>query len=288
MRGAGLGPAQRVMLLGCVRPSPRLLATAPVEKRDDSFLIGNKGNTVDILRCSNEAELSEAAARFGHLAQVCVAGESNAGKSSLLNHLVGRRVARSSSVAGKTRTIDWICVNDGVVLTDLPGLPTRDGQTRHLWDENFEPLLHAYLGGGADLRAMLFVHDLRWRVSPTVRLFLDTVRDKELPTLLVMSKDDQMESHARRKELLARAKRRLGCTSATLHVHYSSTNETPQGRRSRRQLLRYIESIAQLPPGREPTAHFLASMAARRAGDGDGARQGPTDVPPVAKTPGPE
>lgn len=252
-------------------PSPAA-APAAAPAAEPEYLIQTRGNKVEVARCGTSAELEAAAQRFGHLPQVCFAGESNAGKSSMLNHLVGRDVARSSSVAGKTRTIDWIVVNGRIVLTDLPGLPARDGQTSKLWDTEFEPLYAAYTRLAIDLRAMLFLHDVRWRVSEDVRTFVQSTGlraataasedAQRLPMLLVLTKDDRVPNADARARGVARVKRQLGWEG--VHVHYAATNELPQGRRARRQVLRYLQSFATAPGGREGCAALLDELQRKR------------------------
>lgn len=237
-------------------------AAAPAAAGDGEYLIRSHGNRVHIERCSTLAELDAAAERFGHLPQVCFAGESNAGKSSMLNHLVGQRVTRSSSVAGKTRTIDFIVVNGAVVLTDLPGLPARDGQTTALWDTLFEPLFRAYVESPIDLRAMFFLHDCRWRVSTPIRQFVDEMRAAQIPAVLVLTKDDQVEEPAMRNVHLQKVTKRLDW--AGMHVHYAATNETPNGRKARRQVLRYVQTFAEAG-SREACAEKLEALVRERA-----------------------
>ncbi len=49
-------------------------------------------------------------------------GRSNVGKSSLINLLTGiRRLAKTSGIPGKTRTINHFLINDEWYLVDLPG-----------------------------------------------------------------------------------------------------------------------------------------------------------------------
>jgi GTP-binding protein len=58
------------------------------------------------------------------LSEVAVVGRSNVGKSTLINALLGRRLARTSAAPGKTRLINFYRVRVNTVtlyLADLPG-----------------------------------------------------------------------------------------------------------------------------------------------------------------------
>src|SRR5581483_7853198 len=53
--------------------------------------------------------------------EIAFAGRSNAGKSSALNTLAGRRLAFVSKTPGRTRLINFYGVGERRFLTDLPG-----------------------------------------------------------------------------------------------------------------------------------------------------------------------
>ncbi len=55
------------------------------------------------------------------LPQIAVAGRSNVGKSSLLNWVLQRQLARVAKAPGKTRTLNFFLVNRRLYLVDLPG-----------------------------------------------------------------------------------------------------------------------------------------------------------------------
>ncbi len=57
-----------------------------------------------------------------NLPQVAFIGRSNAGKSSIINSLTGKRdLARTSSFPGRTQEINIFLINDSFYLIDLPG-----------------------------------------------------------------------------------------------------------------------------------------------------------------------
>jgi len=54
--------------------------------------------------------------------KVGVVGYPNTGKSSIINSLVGRKKALTSSIAGFTKGVQWISDNKGLLLYDTPGV----------------------------------------------------------------------------------------------------------------------------------------------------------------------
>ena len=127
----------------------RLSVTARPHLTPDSeqeFLVRNKRNDVQVLSCPSLAVLEQGLLELSAEPHICVAGESNAGKSSLINHLLCKsNLARASSVAGKTKAVDLMLVNQGLVLADLPGLPSRDHQVEFQWERSWRPLVLEYV-----------------------------------------------------------------------------------------------------------------------------------------------
>lgn len=96
------------------------------------------------------------AADFPHdgLPQVAFVGRSNVGKSSLLNKLLGRRIARTSSTPGRTRAVNLFLINRRAYFADLPGY----GYAKAGWADRdaWAALIDVYLRA-ADPRVILLV-----------------------------------------------------------------------------------------------------------------------------------
>jgi GTP-binding protein EngB required for normal cell division len=242
------------------------------EKAEDDFLVRNNRNEVQLLQCPSMAVLRQGLLETSGLPHICVAGESNTGKSSMINHLLKKKLAKASSVAGKTRSVDMMLVNHKLVLTDLPGLPSRDHQVEKIWASTWEPLVLSYVRECEPLRAMLYAHDIRWKVSPQVRSFLSTVQEAGLPVVLVLTKDDKLAleeddrvpEHERRRRLTTSIRKSLDFGG--LHLHYSCESSLASSRRARRSLLRLIEDLVAEEGGREACMQMLDQRAARKQG----------------------
>ncbi|MBN9663789.1 MAG: YihA family ribosome biogenesis GTP-binding protein [Acidobacteria bacterium] len=72
------------------------------------------------------AEFLLSATNAGHfppegMPEVAFLGRSNVGKSTLLNRLLGQKLAFTSSTPGRTQAVNFFRVEDRMVFVDLPG-----------------------------------------------------------------------------------------------------------------------------------------------------------------------
>lgn len=107
-------------------------------------------------------------------AEVCFAGRSNVGKSSLINALTGRKgLARASNTPGRTQEINFFTLGDTRYLVDLPGYGFANAPVAVV--EKWQRLLKKYLSGRVSLRRAFVLIDMRHGVKPV---------DEEIMTLL--------------------------------------------------------------------------------------------------------
>jgi GTPase len=117
---------------------------------------------------------------------VALAGRPNVGKSTLLNGLVGEKVAIESNRPQTTRrAIRGIVTNDDwqLVLVDLPGVQRpRDPLTARMQNRMEREL--------TDSDAVLFMLNGEQRVGPGDRFIADAIRRSKLPTITAVNKVD--------------------------------------------------------------------------------------------------
>ncbi len=92
--------------------------------------------------------------------EVCFAGRSNVGKSSLINAITGRKaLARTSNTPGRTQEINFFTLLESHYLVDLPGYGFANAPKDVV--EKWQRLLKAYLSGRATLRRVFMLIDSR-------------------------------------------------------------------------------------------------------------------------------
>ena len=130
---------------------------------------------------------------------VTVAGFPNAGKSTLLNRLVGEKLAITSPKAQSTRhRIVGIrtAENAQMVILDTPGLlEPRD--TLH------EAMRHAALGAVRDADVLVHVVDATKSVPESFRVAATLDSPPRAPVVLALNKADLIEADARERLLQA-------------------------------------------------------------------------------------
>src|SRR6186997_2822525 len=92
------------------------------------------------------------------LSEVAFVGRSNAGKSSLVNALTGRKsLARGSQTPGATRQVNFFNLAGRLMLVDLPGYgfakPSRSEA------ESWQEMLFSYLPGCSRLSRVALLID---------------------------------------------------------------------------------------------------------------------------------
>lgn len=121
---------------------------------------------------------------------ITIAGRTNAGKSSLLNAIVGEKIASVSSKPQTTRTrITGIRNIDDVQLVffDTPGLHKPVNKLS-------EHMLNTVKESVSDIDAVLFVMDCTKKINEQEINLLKSMNNSKMPVILVLNKIDLLKS----------------------------------------------------------------------------------------------
>lgn len=132
--------------------------------------------------------------------EVCFAGRSNVGKSSLINALTGRKaLARASNTPGRTQEINYFTLGDSHYLVDLPGYGYANAPVAVV--EKWQALLKQYLSGRQTLRRAFVLVDARHGIKPVDEEIMRLLDSAAVTFQCVLTKTDKINADARDRVL---------------------------------------------------------------------------------------
>ncbi|MDG1170491.1 MAG: ribosome biogenesis GTP-binding protein YihA/YsxC [Sulfitobacter sp.] len=132
--------------------------------------------------------------------EVCFAGRSNVGKSSLINALTGMKaLARASNTPGRTQEINFFTAGEGHYLVDLPGYGFANAPVPVV--EKWQRLLKQYLSGRQTLRRAFVLIDARHGVKKVDEEILSLLDSSAVTFQVVLTKADKVKENERAKIL---------------------------------------------------------------------------------------
>lgn len=132
--------------------------------------------------------------------QVAFIGRSNTGKSSLINSILSRDLARSSSNPGKTRLLDIFLVNNQMYFVDLPGYGFANVSKK--MQEHFSKLIDWYLFRSGIFHALVvLVVDAKAGITAFDRAIIDSLREFGISFVIAANKIDKLKQGERTKAL---------------------------------------------------------------------------------------
>ncbi|WP_298974960.1 ribosome biogenesis GTP-binding protein YihA/YsxC [uncultured Roseobacter sp.] len=130
--------------------------------------------------------------------EVCFAGRSNVGKSSLINALTGRKgLARASNTPGRTQEINFFTAGETHYLVDLPGYGFANAPIPVV--EKWQRLLKQYLSGRQTLRRAFVLIDARHGVKKVDEEILSLLDSAAVTFQVVLTKADKVKEAERAK-----------------------------------------------------------------------------------------
>ena len=128
--------------------------------------------------------------------EVCFAGRSNVGKSSLINALTGRKaLARASNTPGRTQEINYFTLGEERYLVDLPGYGYANAPLAKV--EQWQRLLKQYLSGRQTLRRAFVLIDARHGIKAVDEEIMSLLDSAAVTFQCVLTKTDKVKAKDR-------------------------------------------------------------------------------------------
>ncbi len=146
---------------------------------------------------SGKCEFVGAAANikdFSHLpistaAEFAFIGRSNVGKSSLVNTLLRRSIARTSQTPGRTKQINFFLLINLIMIVDMPGYGYAAASKAEI--NRWHNTVAYYLTTRQNLDRLFVLIDSRHGIKIADRQFLDFISQYAIPVQFILTKADK-------------------------------------------------------------------------------------------------
>jgi GTP-binding protein len=177
------------------------------------------------------------------LPEIAFLGRSNVGKSSLINSLVGSKIAKTSSSPGRTQTINFFSIrwagkpSPELIFTDLPGYgyARAPREVSAGWNRFIEP----YLTLRPTLALCIALVDPNIPPQTSDQQLIAFLSSLQRPFLVVATKSDRLSNNQRAKALSALGQAFDGTTIVPISVKSAA---------GRDELWRTIRTAASVSP----------------------------------------
>ena len=162
--------------------------------------------------------------------EVCFAGRSNVGKSSLINALTGQKnLARASNTPGRTQEINYFALgaeDNAAYLVDLPGYGYAKAPLATV--ARWQDLLRQYLAGRVTLARAYVLIDARHGVKPVDHDIMKLLDGAAVSFQVVLTKVDKPKA-AERVRTIEAVKAALARHPAAYPEIIITSSETGEG-----------------------------------------------------------
>ncbi|NOD84332.1 ribosome biogenesis GTP-binding protein YihA/YsxC [Ruegeria sp. HKCCD6119] len=171
--------------------------------------------------------------------EVCFAGRSNVGKSSLINALTGTKgLARASNTPGRTQEINFFTQGPELYLVDLPGYGYANAPVKVV--EKWQKLLKQYLSGRQTLRRAFVLIDSRHGVKPVDDEIMKLLDTSAVTFQCVLTKADKVKAKDREK-VLEKTRAALSKHPAAFPEIVLTSSEKGDGIATLRSIIAHLE-----------------------------------------------
>jgi GTP-binding protein len=171
--------------------------------------------------------------------EVCFAGRSNVGKSSLINALTNRKnLARASNTPGRTQEINFFALGDSRYLVDLPGYGYAEAPVAVV--AKWQALLRNYLSGRPNLRRVFVLIDARHGIKDVDEEILKLMDRSAVTFQVVLTKLDKI-NRTEREAVIAQVQGALAKHVAAYPEVIVTSSEKGEGIETLRAVIATME-----------------------------------------------
>lgn len=134
------------------------------------------------------------------LPEICFAGRSNVGKSSMINRILDRKkLVKVGNTPGKTRLINFFNIDSKYIFTDLPGYgyAAVSKAERASWGK----LIEYYFANRKNLALCVLLLDIRRIPNDDDMKMMEAMKSRNVPLIAVLTKSDKLSNNEKAKQI---------------------------------------------------------------------------------------
>lgn len=175
------------------------------------------------------------------LPEVCFIGRSNVGKSSMINSLVARKIARTSSTPGATKLINIFTISyesgmekKTVRFSDFPGFGFS--RVSRAVSQSWQAMIENYILKNKKIRTIIWLFDIRRKIDELDEMLVEWLLENNLNFCVVLTKCDKETQSA-----IAKKKRLFDGYLKNRHV-FTYSSKTGLGKK---EILSYMANAVK-------------------------------------------
>ena len=134
------------------------------------------------------------------LPQIAFSGRSNCGKSTLINTLLNRKkLVKTSSKPGFTKSVNYFLINESFYLVDLPGFGFAKASKK--LQLNWDKLITDFFKENNQLKGVIHLVDIRRLLTEKDEVLIKYLEYFQIPFLVVLTKSDKLSNNGIKKSL---------------------------------------------------------------------------------------
>ena len=135
-------------------------------------------------------------------------GRSNVGKSSLINLLTKKKIAKTSKTPGRTRSLVFFQYKKEFRIVDFPGYGFSKISKKK--EEDLDHLINIYLTKRTNYKELFLLIDSRHGIKPIDESISDSLIVKTNKNInIIFTKQDKLKSSERKNQVIHSKKRQI-------------------------------------------------------------------------------
>ncbi|WP_185855468.1 ribosome biogenesis GTP-binding protein YihA/YsxC [Blattabacterium cuenoti] len=168
-------------------------------------------------------------------------GRSNVGKSSLINYLTNqKRIAKVSSLPGKTKYINFFLINNKWYFIDLPGYGYS---YRKKGIKKNQKLMINYILYRKKITCLFLLIDCNVSIQKIDFFFIKIIMNKNVKFCVVFTKVDKLRSKKKVEESIFFCLNKLKNKKIKIHKYFVISAKNKFGKKN---IIKYIEELNKI------------------------------------------